>query len=540
VGALSAHAAPLPLAGKVIVVDPGHGGADPGAIANGVQEKTVTLGVGLALDQLLRAGGATTVLTRSSDVTIGLAGDPHNGLQVRSSLANQAHGNLFVSIHANALDDPRMRGVTTYFGQLCGYVSGAQRDPVLIARSYKLATLVDAAVATTTGEVDNGVDSADYWVLGNTNMPAILVETGFLTNAAEARRLGTPSYQATVAQGIASGIIDYFANHDDTITLPPAPTESLKKLDDASFQGDVTVPDGTAVPAGTAFVKIWRLRNTGCTTWDRGFHLTFQSGDQMRGPQSVPVGIVDPGSSVNVSVPLVASGRPDQRGSWQMTNANGDTFGVTMWVTINHTAGPPGIVGAMPSLPTDRVAPTTDTAHARYFPQTGHNVAFSFLRYFDTRGGLDRFGYPRTEQILEGGLQVQYFQRARMEYHPEFAGTPYEVELSLIGDQLTTSRRPFPTVDPFRSTWTHVYFPETQHSVSFGFLKYVRSRGGVDSFGYPISEEFVEADALGRVHTVQYFQRARLEYHPEFAGTQYEVELGLLGDELLQARDWLP
>jgi SpoIID/LytB domain protein len=176
-----------------------------------------------------------------------------------------------------------------------------------------------------------------------------------------------------------------------------------------------------------------------------------------------------------------------------------------------------------------------------YFPETGHNAGGAFLEFYRTRGGLDLFGYPRTEELLEDGRTVQYFQRAVMEYHLDKAGTPYEVQLALLGDAVTSARRPFPAADAFQSMADHVYFPETGHGLHYAFLKYWRERGGLDVFGYPISEELPEpnADGSGRSYTVQYFQRARFEYHPEHAGTPYEVQLGLLGDQVLIDRLWL-
>jgi len=169
----------------------------------------------------------------------------------------------------------------------------------------------------------------------------------------------------------------------------------------------------------------------------------------------------------------------------------------------------------------------------QFFSETGHNVGGAFLNFYRARGGLDIFGYPRTEEILENGRTVQYFQRGAFEYHTDRAGTPYEVQLALLGDTLTTPRRPFPTTAAFGSSADHVYFPETQHGLHFGFLTYWRERGALDVFGYPISEELTENG-----FTVQYFQRARFEYHPELP-EPYKVSLGLLGDQLLQQRLWL-
>jgi outer membrane protein assembly factor BamB len=87
-----------------------------------------------------------------------------------------------------------------------------------------------------------------------------------------------------------------------------------------------------------------------------------------------------------------------------------------------------------------------------------------------------------------------------------------------------------------------IYFSETGHNVSGAFQTFFLARGGLEQFGYPLTEEFQEPsqDGSGQVFTVQYFQRARFEYHPEHAGTPYEVQLGLLGSELLRQRGWLP
>ncbi|MCY4436099.1 MAG: hypothetical protein OXE05_02040 [Chloroflexi bacterium] len=161
------------------------------------------------------------------------------------------------------------------------------------------------------------------------------------------------------------------------------------------------------------------------------------------------------------------------------------------------------------------------------FPETGMSVSFGFKKYFEERGGLEIFGYPITPEIQENGFTVQYFQRARYEYHPEHAGTRYEVQLGLLGDILT-SGRDFPKAIPVPTTENQRYFPETGHVVSGTFLRFYNSRGGLDIFGYPISEVIQEN---GR--SVQYFQRSRFEYHPQLP-EQYQITLGLLGEELAE------
>jgi photosystem II stability/assembly factor-like uncharacterized protein len=169
----------------------------------------------------------------------------------------------------------------------------------------------------------------------------------------------------------------------------------------------------------------------------------------------------------------------------------------------------------------------------RYFPETSHNVTPTFYPFYLARGGLERFGLPRTEEFVEDGRVVQYFQRARLEYRPEHRGTPYEVQISLMGEWLVGADRA-PRVEPFESSAEQRYFEETGHSVNYAFLRYWNTRGGLDSLGFPITEELQEN---GR--PVQYFQRGRLEYRVELAGTRDEVQVGASGDEVLRQRGWL-
>lgn len=172
-----------------------------------------------------------------------------------------------------------------------------------------------------------------------------------------------------------------------------------------------------------------------------------------------------------------------------------------------------------------------------YFPVTGHHVADPFLSTWRKLGGLATFGYPLTEAFTDpdSGLTVQYFERERFELHPENAGTEWEVLFALLGSWLTEGRTepvfapihadPLPPDTPERR-----YFAPTGHYLAYGFKSYWETHGGLRIFGYPISEEFSEKNAdTGQIYTVQYFERARFEYHPEYAGTPYEVLLGRLG-----------
>ncbi len=159
-----------------------------------------------------------------------------------------------------------------------------------------------------------------------------------------------------------------------------------------------------------------------------------------------------------------------------------------------------------------------------YFGETGHHLSNrnGFLSFWDANGRIAVLGYPVTEEIVEGNLIVQYFERGRLELHPEFAGTPWQVQLG----RLVVEQMPWmwhaPVADPQRAGVA--YFPETGHTLTGAFLSYWYNNGGVRIFGYPITEELIEGGL-----PVQYFERVRLEYHRENAGTPYEVLITDLG-----------
>ena len=187
----------------------------------------------------------------------------------------------------------------------------------------------------------------------------------------------------------------------------------------------------------------------------------------------------------------------------------------------------------------NRAAQVPATAEQAYFQETGHSLKGPFLKFWRSHGGLAVFGFPISEEYSEVSTTdgktytVQYFERNRFEYHPEFAGTSNEVLMGLLGLEMTQGRT-FPPGAPFQSTPTQVYFQETRHSLSGPFLRYWQQNGGLAIFGYPISEEIMENGYL-----VQYFERNRFEYHPEFAGTRNEVLLGLLGIEVARRNGWV-
>ena len=190
---------------------------------------------------------------------------------------------------------------------------------------------------------------------------------------------------------------------------------------------------------------------------------------------------------------------------------------------------------AAPTAPiaSAQVAPTGAFA---FFPETGHNLGLQIKRFFDANGGSATFGLPLTELIVGAdGLQVQYFERARFEYQPA-AAVGQRVAVTRAGALLSAGRPEAAfqwlsaAPDPART-----FYPESGHTLGGAFQWFWQSRGGLASFGYPVSEELREWDAAaGAERLVQYFERARFEYYPEKAGTPDEVTLSALGRWLLE------
>jgi hypothetical protein len=193
--------------------------------------------------------------------------------------------------------------------------------------------------------------------------------------------------------------------------------------------------------------------------------------------------------------------------------------------------------------------PVPDTNDSRYFSATGHTVSGRFLEYWHEMGDYRTIGMPLTrryarEQPDGSWLLVQDFERVRMEYHPNMQGTDHEVLGTLIGRDITSDRDNEPEFQPLEdciSDEVRECFDATGHSLAYGFRDFWHEHGGLARFGYPISEEFPELNPdTGEIHTVQYFERARFEYHPELAGTPFEVQLGLLIRDDIEAQGWIP
>jgi hypothetical protein len=173
----------------------------------------------------------------------------------------------------------------------------------------------------------------------------------------------------------------------------------------------------------------------------------------------------------------------------------------------------------------DRAQPL-DAEFADYFEETGHNVKLGFRDYWHRIDGINLLGYPLTEEFVENGVTVQYFERARLEYRNG------RIEWGLLGRELTEGRF-FRNVPFFPSEEDNVYFGPTEHSLSGPFLELWRDNGGLETFGFPISESYKEDGS-----EYQWFERARFEWHPYLPEGKRMV-LGQLGKEILQRRGWV-
>jgi N-acetylmuramoyl-L-alanine amidase len=224
---------------KTVVIDPGHGGKDSGALGGGgsVQEKDIVLRVAQMLGEMLEKKGYKVQLTRSNDIFI--------ELQERTSYANKKNADIFVSIHANAIDtrhsDPaKFHGIETYFLSPArserakkaaekengvGLMDAFSKETFLnflnrekIVASNKLAIDVQRGMlryarSKYKDTTDGGVKEAPFWVLVGAQMPAVLVELGYLTHEGDLEKLREDYYKALLAKGIMEGIENYFQNN---------------------------------------------------------------------------------------------------------------------------------------------------------------------------------------------------------------------------------------------------------------------------------------------------------------------------------------
>lgn len=185
-----------PLLNKTVVIDPGHGGIYSGAVHYGFRESDINLSVALKLRKKPSRLGAKVLMTRTRDVNLAPAGSTLDAdLQARVDFAKKSNADIFVSLHVDDVPNINLTGPTSYFPQ---------------NRSSGLASAIQTSLVNEICTVGNGVSPADFYVLIHNEMPAALIEMGYLSNPTEALCLTDIDYQNLLADGILNGIINYF------------------------------------------------------------------------------------------------------------------------------------------------------------------------------------------------------------------------------------------------------------------------------------------------------------------------------------------
>ncbi len=229
---------PPPPPPKIIVLDPGHGGEDPGTEKKslGLKEKTLTLDVAQRLKKLLETAGYKVLMTRSEDVA--LAGNKAVDLALRPDFANREHADLFVSIHFNAATKdtrgtevftyaPRGQHATDWWGQLSHDDAALEKGEQPVNRfdpwNSALAGALHQRMLQTLKTEDRGKKIAHWAVLKTLNCPGVLIEPAIITNDADARRVAVPAFRQQIAEALAAGVRDYAATLDAVRPKPSAP-----------------------------------------------------------------------------------------------------------------------------------------------------------------------------------------------------------------------------------------------------------------------------------------------------------------------------
>ena len=195
----------------VVVLDPGHGGQDSGAMCGGFMEKDLTLDVARRVDRLLDSEGVATLMTRLGDSYVSLAD--------RAAFGNRVNDSIFISIHFNEDNKPVASGVETYyaahqinsdsaFGSWFPFFSRlASNSPK--PESQSLAGFIQEALVARTGSLNRGTQAKQFFVIANVTSPAVLIEGGFITNKDELTKLASEDYRDQLAAAVADGILRY-------------------------------------------------------------------------------------------------------------------------------------------------------------------------------------------------------------------------------------------------------------------------------------------------------------------------------------------
>jgi N-acetylmuramoyl-L-alanine amidase len=197
---------------SLVVLDPGHGGQDSGAMCGNILEKDLTLDVARRIDRLLQAQGLATVMTRVGDAYVSLAD--------RAALTNRARDCVFVSIHFNEGNKPVSTGVETYYAAhqtMTGtpavswlpFLQRVSSSEFPNPESQALAGLVQDSLVVRTQSANRGTKAEQFFVIANVRYPAVLVEGGFLTNKEDIAKIGSEDYREQLAAAISEGILNY-------------------------------------------------------------------------------------------------------------------------------------------------------------------------------------------------------------------------------------------------------------------------------------------------------------------------------------------
>lgn len=185
----------------IVAIDPGHGGNDPGKTVGDVYEKDINLKIAIKLKDELEKKGVKVIITRDSDVGLYNETDTNKkiaDMKNRCKLINESNADILVSIHQNSYSSQNVKGAQVFF-----YENSKEGE--------KLAEILQSAIKT---KVDNEntrqhKSNDSYYILLNVEMPAVIVECGFLTNPSECKKLLDENYQQEMAQAVAEGIIQY-------------------------------------------------------------------------------------------------------------------------------------------------------------------------------------------------------------------------------------------------------------------------------------------------------------------------------------------
>jgi N-acetylmuramoyl-L-alanine amidase len=202
------------VANRVIVIDPGHGGIDPGAVGyNDIKEKDIVLNVSKQLQSLLSHAGAKVYMTRESDIDLSISESgslltrKREDLKNRVELANKNKADLYLSIHVNAFPSSQWYGAQTFY----------QRNQ---PESKKLAQAVQSELINIMGNTTRVAKPEDFFTTRNTKMAAVIIELGFISNPKEARLLTQKNYQRKLTNAIYRGVVKYYSGQITTPTIP--------------------------------------------------------------------------------------------------------------------------------------------------------------------------------------------------------------------------------------------------------------------------------------------------------------------------------